>query len=426
VPHQEALTLLAPVDPDRVGSLTQLMKDLALDPGHNAVLPFGEVKGCHFGRVLFMPSSVDLKGNTIAPQLLVLSDCDGSADEHLRAIVDRAGPGIDTLFGHCEGYPDLRKANGSAQRERLAFLKGKQQNIKANYVHRQGRTVEQVRNEAKLREALQAFIGKHGLANLPALEARKQLRAHVRSTPSLAWAAEPAEGVDLGYKVKNALHFTTLPLGLVAFGGVVLPALALLLLLIRMQEARDYTEGLRPTPEQVKELVALEDFFAHNGFTAGGYVKPGLLRQVVVHSVLPLIGWGTRHLFTEDSLAGVKSIHFARWIPLDGGRRVVFCSNFDGSMESYNNDFIDLVGWGLNLIFSNGYGYPRTSWLVSGGASHEQEFKDYLRRHQIPTPVWYSAYPQLTAANVVRNAKLRAGLSGFMTEREAQQWLKLF
>jgi hypothetical protein len=149
------------------------------------------------------------------------------------------------------------------------------------------------------------------------------------------------------------------------------------------------------------------------------------VRRAVVAGALPLIGFGTRHLFTRDSLAGVRTIHFARWIPLDGGRRVVFCSNYDGSLESYNNDFIDLVAWGLNLIFSNGYGYPRTRWLVFGGASREQEFKDYLRRHQMPTPVWYSAYPHLSAANVVRNAELRAGLSGQLNETEAQRWLRL-
>ncbi len=104
---------------------------------------------------------------------------------------------------------------------------------------------------------------------------------------------------------------------------------------------------------------------------------------------------------------------------------MIFCSNYDGSLESYNNDFINLVSWGLNLVFSNGYGYPKTEWLLFGGASREQEFKDFLRSHQIPTPIWYSAYPELTALNVERNATLRRGLSGSMNEREARAWLRL-
>ena len=88
----------------------------------------------------------------------------------------------------------------------------------------------------------------------------------------------------------------------------------------------------------------------------------------------------------------MKTIHFARWVFLDGKRRVFFASNYDGSLESYMDDFIDKIAWGLNVVFSNGVGYPRTSWLVLGGARDELAFKDYLRTHQVPTRVWYSAY----------------------------------
>jgi hypothetical protein len=370
---------------------------------------------------LFLPPTVDLRGSPIAPQLMLLSDCDGSAEAHLEALVDVAGSGLDGVFGHCEGYP-----NGDASREtRLSFFRRNTERTKANYVHRPGRSVKQVRREQALRVALQELVGKERFRDVPALEARKQIRTFVQSEPDLRWALEAPPGPGLSRRVRDALHATTLPLGLVAFGPIVLPATLLVLALVRLQELRDASPHIRPSPEHVHALAELEDFVAHNGFTAGGFVKPGPIRQVVLKSVLPLIGWGTRHLFTRDSLAGVKTIHFARWIPLDGGRRVVFCSNYDGSLESYNNDFIDLVAWGLNLVFSNGLGYPETRWLVTGGASHEQEFKDYLRRHQIPTPIWYSAYPELTAINIERNAALRAGLRGRMNEREAQQWLRL-
>ena len=81
----------------------------------------------------------------------------------------------------------------------------------------------------------------------------------------------------------------------------------------------------------------------------------------------------------------MKTIHFARWVFLDDGRRVFFASNYDGSLESYMDDFIDKIAWGLNIVFSNGVGYPRTRWLVLDGARDELAFKDYLRLHQVPT-----------------------------------------
>ncbi len=97
-----------------------------------------------------------------------------------------------------------------------------------------------------------------------------------------------------------------------------------------------------------------------------------------------------------------------------------FASNYDGSLESYMDDFIDKVAWGLNLVFSNGVGYPKTSWLVSGGARDELAFKDYLRVHQVLTGVWYSAYDRLTALNIHQNERIRGGLRG----GDARKWVQ--
>jgi hypothetical protein len=140
--------------------------------------------------------------------------------------------------------------------------------------------------------------------------------------------------------------------------------------------------------------------------------------------VLWLASYATRHVFNDGTLVGVKTIHFARWVFLDDRTQLVFTSNYDGSLESYMDDFIDKLAWGLNAVFSNGAGYPRTSWLLQGGAHDEHRFKDFLRVHQAPTQVWYSAYPDLTARNLQNNARLRAGLSGSLTASEAADWLQ--
>jgi hypothetical protein len=419
--HQEALTILADVEPDKLGSLEKLLSKLREDPADNDVFSFGRLDSCHFGRILLLPEGRGPSGHRAPPQLLMLSDCDGSATRHREAIVDAGGLGIDALFGHCKGYPRNRPSRAA----RLAFLKQTTRRTNANYVHRPGRTVAQIRRESALYDALQGFVGPSGLGELGARAARTRIQQHVARTPALAWALTSAPGIDVGYRLRNVAHAATLPIGLTFFLPAVASAIALLAAIVRREELRDDPPHIRPSAEHVRALFALEDLAAHNGFTAAGFVKPGLARRAIINGVVPLIGWGARHLFTRDSLAGVKTIHFARWIVLDGGRRVVFCSNYDGSLESYNNDFIDLVAWGLNLVFANGVGYPKTRWLIHEGARREQEFKDYLRRHQVPTPIWYSAYPHLTAANVERNAALRRGLSGTMNEDEAQRWLRL-
>jgi hypothetical protein len=420
LPQQEALTIVANVRTGSEPALGDVLTELRDNPARNTILPFAALSDCHFGRVLFLPKTRDLHGQPLSPRLLLLGDCDGSADHFLEALVDTAGAGLDRLFEHCDGYPAER-----SRQARLSFLQQNSLRIDANYVHRPGRSVEQIREEAKLHAALRAYLDREPLTGVPAIEVRRRLQAFVAGDPELSFALEPAEGLSLGYQLRKAAQALAYPLGFTALSPVALPALALLLALVRLHERRDVSDHVRPSLELVHELAALEDILAHSGFTAGGFVKPGAVRQAVIRGVLPLIGYGTRHLFTRDSLAGVKTIHFARWIPLDDYRRVIFCSNYDGSLESYNNDFINLVAWGLNLVFSNGYGYPKTEWLLFGGASREQEFKDFLRCHQIPTPIWYSAYPELTAVNVERNAALRRGFSGKMNEREARAWLRL-
>jgi hypothetical protein len=91
------------------------------------------------------------------------------------------------------------------------------------------------------------------------------------------------------------------------------------------------------------------------------------------------------------------------------------------------DDFINKVAFGLNIVFSNGIGYPRTNWLILDGAKDEQKFKDFLRRHQMPTQMWYNAHPALTALDRRRNALIREGLEKpSMTDSEARTWLQLF
>jgi hypothetical protein len=138
-----------------------------------------------------------------------------------------------------------------------------------------------------------------------------------------------------------------------------------------------------------------------------------------------LTDYGVRHIFTHDSLAGIKTIHFARWVPIDGWRRMTFATNYDGAVEAYNDDFINIIWWGLNATFGNARDYPPTRWLFFGGAKFEEQFKATIRCHQVPVPAWYTAYPELSADNIQNNAQIRAGLSGDMNPAQAERWLSL-
>jgi hypothetical protein len=163
-----------------------------------------------------------------------------------------------------------------------------------------------------------------------------------------------------------------------------------------------------------------------NQFSAFGSVKPGWFRLSTLIFIFWVLNFSTRQIYTRGRLARVGTIHFARWVFMDNRRRLLFASNYDGSLDSYMDDFINKVAYGLNLVFSNGIGYPRTRFMLAGGAKEELTFKHYLRRHQVPTQVWYKAYPGLTTADLARNTQIREGIENqTMTEAEARRWLAL-
>ena len=110
---------------------------------------------------------------------------------------------------------------------------------------------------------------------------------------------------------------------------------------------------------------------------------------------------------------------------LDDNRRLIFASSYDGSLESYMDDFISRLAWGINLVFGNGAGFPRTRWLIFGGARDEIRYKHYLRRHQVPTRVFYSAYPDSNGMPISTNSRRSAPASSRTMPPTVDEWLKL-
>jgi hypothetical protein len=230
----------------------------------------------------------------------------------------------------------------------------------------------------------------------------------------------------LGWRLRNLAHIAGVPLLLLVVSPLLLLLAVVFAVRLRRLEKTDEELCSRTDPALAHSLARIEDVDVTNQFTALGSLKPGLVRLWTTRFVLLLIDYFARHVYTRGRLARVRTIHFARWVFLDRGERVVFLSNYDGSLESYMDDFINKVGFGLNLVFSNGIGYPRARWLFKDGCSDERKFKEYLRRHQLPTDVWYKAYPGLTAVDLERNGRIRAGLEKpSPTDAEAREWLAL-
>jgi hypothetical protein len=408
--HQAALTVWARVAPGRAEALEQLL-------AAGSPIPFERLSAAHFGRLLL------LDDGGAAPVLLFTLDVDGPAGAHLDELVEVAGDGLDRVFCHCEGYPEPGVRDRAA---RLAYLRSHLTGVTVFYAHLVGRTLAQVRGEARLREAIERFLdATPALRRRGAPEVREAIRGHVAGDPSLAWALEAPAEPELGFRVREALHMVAVPALLVALLPLLVPAALVWLAWLRLHELHDPPPDVQLDPSRLRRLREMEDLGPQNQISTLAEVKPGAFWHLTAWLFLGVASYSARHLFNRSSLAGLRTVHFARFMRFGQPRRVLFTSYYDGSLESYMNDFIDKVAWVLNGVFGSQSGYPRTSWLFGAGARREAGFKAFLRGRQIPTQVWYSAYPDLTAANVDDNARLRAGLRGTVSAAEAEAWLQL-
>ncbi|MEA2484896.1 MAG: hypothetical protein QOD46_7 [Actinomycetota bacterium] len=422
MPHQVALTIVAHIRAGEAGNLDRLLRTMGDGVANNSTVDFASLEGVHFARFVLVDETTDLQGNPLRPLLIYMADLDLAADRHLGDLVDEGGTGIDELFGLCDEYP----GPGERTRERrLAYLKEHRVKEAAFYVNTAGRTREQIRQESKLRDDLETFLdSKDDLRSGRPEDVRLALQEHVAADDSLRWVRKPPPKLELGFRVRELVHMVAVPSLVLLISPLLLLAAPIFLIVLRLHERSDHSPHLKPPAELVQELATLEDHLVHNPFTAIGMVKPGLFRKFTLRGVLFGIDYATRHVFNRGNLAGVKTIHFARWVFLDDNRRVIFASNYDGSLESYMDDFIDKIAIGLNIVFSNGFGYPRTRWLIKGGARDELAFKDYLRLHQVPTRVWFSAYGRLTNLNIATDEQIRAGLFGRPPGGSVQRWVE--
>ena len=424
--------VVAEVRPGHESALRDVLARMNAGPGQadpdNRVLPFGRFDTLHFARFAILDDTthIDLATCGVKPEslptyLAFLGDCDGSGARQLDEFVRIAPTGLREVFSHCAGFPPDPRDLGP-------FLHSRDLPVAAAYVNWIGRTRQRIREERALAEALASRVRELQSTPPGQLQAvRQQLVDHVageRRAGRLNLTPEPP--TPPGWWLRNLLHAIAIPvLGLIALPFLLLCS-PIFLWQLRRRERSDAEIVPPPDPAHVAELATFEDRCVTNAFTALGSVKPGGFRRVLVVVLVALLDYAARHVYGRGHLTRVQTIHFARWVFLDDRKRLLFASNYDGILESYMDDFINKVAWGLNLVFGNGVGYPRTNWLVQGGARNSQAFKNYLRRHQVANSVWYKADAGLSAMDLARHTRLREGLErASMSDREIEDWLRL-
>ena len=397
---------------------------------------------------------------------------DGDTNELLRLLDQKLGAKLGPIFAHAKGRGDAPLFE--FWHEHIVEIgQTPFTNPGVNFTGTPGMSVERIRRERDLALHLTDVLdaidpGRPALARLEAV--RKQLRSDAK----WSWALEPGpvpKGgtltivpdtlvLSLPVVIKLAPAFIrdflwplAIPAiiaflaalsmrgftergllsslkcaGVTALITVAVAAVAALLIFIVFRRREDTEVPIDRPPEAgaVAAIMRRENRAAQNHLAALSVMKPGWLRRFTLRVSL----WATVQMvgrfFRAGYIGDLGTIHFARWIIVPGTGDLLFLSNYGGSWESYLEDFITKAHSGLTGIWSNTVGFPRASFLFMDGATDGDRFKRWARRQQIPTEFWYSAYPDVTTANIRTNAAIRQGLGAAMTEDEAHSWLSLF
>ena len=487
--QQNPLTLITPIksDKENVKHLRDILRSMkyTLEDGDHVLANFKEAADVHYLRWLIIddPDCPFFQGKDIdgPPQLVFSSNFDGTIENHiedlsrdnLRPLEDERNPGvldpnknlIDQIYGCCDGYPDFY--NGSTnkldpegrEKARQSYFHDHSVKAAAFYKGSPKRSVEQILNENLLRERIRELLEEKKVSGKSAKEMHRALRQLVYSDDKFNWAKEK-------FKMPRRNWFKWLLLVITII--ILLPVVLIWLLIVQLkyepkdkywetyrsqmdpklveelEEYEDLTDGQRIDPMTNKPIPRVINY--QNQFSQLVDVKPGWVRLITFKAMMLFASTLIPIKYVKGTLLNIPTIHFARWVLFDTDKptkRVLFFSNFDGSWQQYLGDFIDQSGWGLSAIFSNTAIFPKTNWLgltgigsmhnilpksknfFPGGAYDEEHFLAWSRSTELPTAIWYSAYPELSIKNVNNNSRIRVMLNQDLSERKAKKFFEL-
>ena len=418
---QHPLTILSPVKKDKLETLDNRLCAIREKLQQGTETEFKKVSTLHYGRwvILSRDSFRDEPTVPVVTRLVFSTNFDGEKNDHLTELVTQLTKYIDDIYECCEGYPEPAKRTTES---RKSYLQKHSIKTSAFFNRAPGRSLKQIHQEETLREYIWNYINKNGWdGRTTAAETHKKIKNEINSRPEFEWAKQKA-GVQ-GIKWLNITGYGLLLL--VAIPLIIVGALYLFLFHELWNKKQTLTLS-QLDDKKVNKLKEAEDLFPQNQFTQVAVLKPSFIRRLNFQIWMLRTRVLANNVFVHGKLLNIPTIHFARWVLFDNNRHVLFFSNFDGNWQQYLGDFIDQSGWGLTGIFSNTVNFPKTRFMITGGAYDEEHFLAWSRSTQVPTQVWYCPYPHLSIKNINNNTKIRNELFKDLNEEQAKIFLKRF
>jgi hypothetical protein len=435
----QGLTVLAAIRPGEEKRLRDVLRPIGddirartmKDAAERPHIDFCRSRTIHFARFAILD---DPNRGPERNRLLYASAYDGDLDGHLAELIAITSD-MDAIWGRCEAYTG---ASGFG-----AFIRAHAREPEALYIAFRDETVERIQQSIALRRQVQPLLDAASTGSLA-----KILPGLSTGEPSWVRAVRrmsSATGRDLGAAIERLIRalpiVADLPraIGRCGITNVYLGAQRITASLDRYALFRwlNWITGNHlPPPRSMYSSVGLDNcdipdpIVPGDEIPMGGDRLPPTFREDVVtqnqltvitvvrseqvdrvRAVMSAIDSYSRRLSPPGSLIGISTIHFVRWLLIDDGRRLMMVSDYDGSWDSYIDEFAELILSGLDAIWESSYGYP------PDGARDLPAFKRFLRSHQVPSEVFYSAYPEETVLNIVNDRAFARACSDAAADR---------
>jgi deferrochelatase/peroxidase EfeB len=460
------ITIIAPLAISRVDDVRTLIETLMGNPASDsicdALTPVHGNVAIHFASLHAIAGS-DGKRGSIFFELTA----DGKADAAIAHVARVLGEPLSAIFSQASDWRDGMSLQDYLRNHEVTPSFGLTGPPGLNFIGTPHMSVGRIKKEAALRRYIVDKIPALPAGNSP-IQQVQALRALVGENPEFSWALEPPPPISrdgreeivgakriailLAAAIKAYLWPLVLLLVIAAVGTgiqehnwramqaaamsifgkgalliIAVAAIALGYIYIRLiaQEKTDWVGNRMPFPSERAAMMGRENRMVQNHMISITVRKPGFIRRCTSRLAFFFVGTMTRLTGHPGFLSGIGTIHFARWVTIPGTRDLVFVSNYDGSWESYLEDFITKAHEGLTAVWSNTVGFPRTRALVNDGATDGERFKRFARHSMIRTSFWYSGYPDISTDNVRSNALVRRGLALAESNEEASRWFAL-
>lgn len=395
------LSVLVAIVPEREETLRGVLREIEDDLDGNPVVRFGDSPHTHFARFVILSDADN------GPRLLFTGGFDGELGpylEELAAVTLRPA----ALWGNCEGYGE-----GTDLAE---YLRRHSEKNRGTYVAFQDESVRTVRAKLTIRRKIEDLLDHDRVDEYLGGRRIYSFLDQLSSFPSpemSPWTAFGKAMAAVWAGIGKRLHD--------AFFGILLePPLEIAKRFSNAAIAESFSPVTVFTEDEVAAIPAVrKSVNGQTSFTVYAKVKPGLRWRLRL--AIALLGTSVlaKYGYPPGNFANVFTLWEFRWLWIDGKKRIVFQSTFDGSWENYMADFINNLVWALNALYASCEGYPE------GGMADVYRFQRWILQHQPQPLVVYNAYPDETVLDFMRDREISGTLLTSYDRDTVLAWLTL-